>query len=56
LPNNSVKAVTAAHNLDLCVDKHFVKDGNIVASEVTPKIAKYRGDTPNAPKIIFWVL
>jgi len=52
LPNNSVKAVTAAHNLVFNVDKHVLKDGNIVASEVTPKLAKYRGDTPNAPKII----
>ena len=52
LPNNSVKAATVAHKLDLSVDKHFVKDDNIVASEVTPKLAKYRGDTPNAPKII----
>jgi hypothetical protein len=52
LLNNSAEAVTAAHNLNFSVDKHFAKDGNIVASEVTSKIAKYRGDTPNAPKII----
>ena len=45
LPNNSVKAATVAHKLDLSVDKHFVKDDNIVASEVTPKLAMYRGNT-----------